>query len=329
MLRKLWFGALCVCPLLAVAQMPTPIPAPTAETEAKAEPEVDASQTIPVDPQLIAEEKEVLTRSRFACEENGGESSAKGKSPFANFGRNADRYAISNAACGMSLHKAMFVLPATYSSDYPASETELIFQISAKQSLFGTNIFFGYTQRSFWQVYDSQRSRPFRETDYNPELFYRWIAGSPKWLGWGADIGIEHESNGQDVPDSRSWNRIYFAPFRAKGKTGLYLKTWFRLPEDEKETPDDPKGDDNPDIDDYYGYTELHVQKQIGGQQVISGMVRANPATGKGAINLNYTIPSKSGYLFYQVYLWHGYGESLLDYNDSVTRIGIGVALAR
>lgn len=328
MLRKFWFGALCACPLLAMAQMPTLVPAPTPAAEAAA----DSDPTIPVDPQLAAEQQKVLTRSRFACEENkgdAGEGRSTSKNVFANFSRNADRYTISNAACGLSLHKAMFVLPATYSPDYPSSETELIFQISAKQSLFGTNIFVGYTQRSFWQVYDSQRSRPFRETNYNPELFYRWIALDPDWLGWGADVGIEHESNGQDIPDSRSWNRIYFAPFRAKGKTGVYLKTWFRLPEDDKETPDDPKGDDNPDIDDYYGYTELHVQKQIGRQQLISGMFRINPATGKGALNLNYTIPSNDGYLFYQVYLWHGYGESLLDYNDSVTRIGFGVALAR
>ena len=34
------------------------------------------------------------------------------------------------------------------------------------------------------------------------------------------------------------------------------------------------------------------------------------------------------GDLFWNVYLWHGYGESLTDYNDSVTRIGVGFALS-
>jgi phospholipase A1 len=205
----------------------------------------------------------------------------------------------------------------------------MIFQISAKQRLFGTNFYFGYSQRSFWHVYDGDQSRPFRETDYNPELFYRWKPDPQRYGQWGADIGVEHESNGQEVPLSRSWNRIYLAPFRAKGKSLLYVKAWLRIPEAEKETPDDPEGDDNPDIEDHYGYGEVHFQRQIGKGHVIHAMARANPATGHGALNVNLTIPLRDGYGFYHVYLWQGYGESLLDYDDSVTRIGIGFALAR
>ncbi len=248
---------------------------------------------------------------------------------FARLRGDPEGYSIVSVSKGLSTHKPMFFLPATWSGDYDGKQTEVIFAISAKTQLFGTPFYFGYSQRSFWQVYDSDRSRPFRETDYNPELFYRWAPDPKDWHYWGADVGIEHESNGQDVPLSRSWNRVYVAPFRAKGKSLFYLKAWYRIPENEKETPDDPKGDDNPDIEDHYGYGEVHFQRQIGKGQVIHTMVRMNPETGHGAINLNYTIPSKDGSLFYQLYVWQGYGESLLDYDDSVTRVGLGVAFSR
>jgi phospholipase A1 len=244
-------------------------------------------------------------------------------------GDDPDAYSIVSAASGLSTHKPMFILPATYSSKYDGKQTEVIFAISAKVQLFSTPFYFAYSQKSFWQVYDSAHSRPFRETDYNPELFYRWTPDPKVWHYWGADVGVEHESNGQDVPDSRSWNRVYVAPFHAEGTSLWYIKAWYRIPEDKKKSPEDANGDDNPDIEDHYGYGEVHWQQQIGGRQVIHTMVRMNPETGHGALNINYTIPSRDGSLFYQVYLWQGYGESLLDYDRSITRIGVGVAFSR
>lgn len=244
-------------------------------------------------------------------------------------GEDPNAYSIVSVSKGLSTHKPMYMLPVSYSPDYSGAQTEMIFAISAKVQLFSTPFYFGYSQRSFWQVYDSDRSRPFRETDYNPELFYRWTPDPKRWHYWGADLGAEHESNGQDVPDSRSWNRLYIAPFHAQGKSLWYLKAWYRLPEDKKETPDDPKGDDNPDIEDQYGYGEIHWQRQLGRRQALHTMVRMNPETGHGALNINYTIPSRDGSVFYQLYVWQGYGESLLDYNRSITRVGLGLAFSR
>ena len=56
--------------------------------------------------------------------------------------------------------------------------TELKFQLSLKtkvaEDLFGTSadMWFGYTQESHWQVYNEDNSRPFRATDYQPEITY-------------------------------------------------------------------------------------------------------------------------------------------------------------
>lgn len=248
---------------------------------------------------------------------------------FENFHQEPDTYSITSVARGLSTHRPMYVLPYTYSSAYDGRHTEVAFQISAKQKLFGTNFYFGYTQRSFWQLYNSKESSPFRETDYNPELFYRWTP-QIAWLNhWGADAGLEHESNGKGLPDSRSWNRLYIAPFQAKGKYLVYLKFWYRLPEKAKTGPTDAEGDDNPDIERYYGHAEFQVQRQFFDNHLAHLILRANPATGKGSVSFNYSIPSSDGSLFYCLNFFSGYGETLIDYNRAITRVGIGVMMTR
>ncbi len=249
---------------------------------------------------------------------------------FVSLARDLDLFTLINDRPGLSFHKPMYVWPFTYSPEHSGQDTELIFQVSLKQRLFARNLFFGYTQRSFWQVYNSDDSRPFRETNYNPELFYRWKPGYPACVGCGLDIGIDHESNGQEVRDSRSWNRAILAAYTESEKTLIHLRLWYRIPESAKETPDDPEGDDNPDIDDYYGYGELRVQRHLNGDRrhMAGMMLRGNPATGKGAVQLSYSLPLGDD-AFWSLNLWHGYGESLIDYNNSITRLSFGVMLAR
>ncbi len=231
--------------------------------------------------------------------------------------------------CDVDWHKPIFILPYSYSRDYESSQTEVLFAVSAKLRPLGPPLYFAYSQRSFWSLYDSERSRPFRETVFNPEVFYRWIPKSATQdLNWGFDGGYEHESNGQDIPESRSWDRLYIAPFIERGGTALQAKFWYRLPEDDKKDENDPGGDDNPDIDRYLGYGEIHLFRQINRDRRLNAMFRYNPATGYGALRIEHLDRLGDGDLFWNVYLWHGYGESLTDYNDSVTRIGVGFALS-
>lgn len=240
-----------------------------------------------------------------------------------------DQWSLISAAGGLSLHKPIYIYPLTYSPQYEGHEADFIFQFSAKHRV-GRSFYFAYTQRSFWQVWDSDDSRPFRDTNYNPEIFYRWRPKAPELANYGIDFGLfEHESNGRSIPESRSWNRSYAALFLTRGRSLYYLKLWYRWPDGDKTSPTDPKGDDNPQIYRYYGYGELHFARQLGDQQQIAGMVRGNPATGKGAISLTYSRPNSDRTLFYSASLWHGYGETLLDYDRSTTRIMLGVMLSR
>jgi len=96
-------------------------------------------------------------------------------------------------------------------------DDQVKFQISAKFNLLypaNTGIYFGYTQRSLWYLYES--SSPFVETNFMPEGFYR--LDSKNNIFGDADLGvidfiqlspIFHMSNGKDGLDSRGMNTYY------------------------------------------------------------------------------------------------------------------------
>ena len=98
-----------------------------------------------------------------------------------------------------------------------SEEDQVKFQFSAKYNIFypfNSGIYFGYTQRSYWRIYDD--SSPFVETNYMPEAFYRFESGNNMFKDYvipGVDYiqasPIEHKSNGRDMEDSRSINRYY------------------------------------------------------------------------------------------------------------------------
>ncbi len=241
-----------------------------------------------------------------------------------------ENFQFTRTASGLSLHKEMFMLPVTISNEYDGDRTEAVFQISAKHRVFGTKFYFGYTQISFWQSYDSDNSAPFRETNYNPELFYR-TDRFDFWSGRvGADIGGEHESNGQIPPVSRSWNLLYAAPYYYNSSLLVYLKLRYRIPEEEKKFPNDAEGDDNPDITDYLGYSDLKLFYILPWNHSIHIILRGNLNTGKGGVVVNYSwLLPKGKFSYLCIRISHGYGESLVDYNRKLTRIGFGIMFAR
>ena len=241
-------------------------------------------------------------------------------------------------------HKPNYILPAAYNAagykpdlfreqydndTLELDDTEAQFQVSIKAplaiDLFGKfDIYAAYTNRSFWQYYNSDLSAPFRETNHEPEL---WAKFSPRWefLGFtnsANDVGIVHQSNGQGGVLSRSWNRIYANFVIERGNLALALKPWYRLPEDKKD-------DDNPDITDYLGHYEFRMAYKMG-RHVFSAMSRNNLESGfsKGAVELGWSFPlGDFPYLKGYVQYFGGYGESMIDYDNYTNRIGIGFSL--
>lgn len=247
----------------------------------------------------------------------------------------------------LTAHKQNYILPYTYTKENnPIYDTtgglnlaekneEAKFQLSIKIPIIESDIFvegdsldFGFTLKSFWQVYNHEYSAPFRETNYNPEIFYTMpIKFRPDGADTAIRFGVEHESNGRTQLLSRSWNRAYAQFFYAKDNYLLSLKPWYRIPEDKKKSPGDPDGDDNPDIDDYMGNFELTGVATYSKFE-FSTLIRNNlRGDNKGAIELGMSFPfcfdgcnRIRGYIQY----FNGYGESLIDYNHRIERLGIG-----
>ena len=208
-------------------------------------------------------------------------------------------------------------------------ETELKFQISLKtkvaEDLFDSSadLWFGYTQESHWQVYNEDNSRPFRATDYQPEIFLTQpvtadlpFGGRLRMLGAGAI----HHSNGQDDPLSRSWNRAYLMAGAEWGKLSVVPRIWARV------NNESSSSEDNPDIEDYMGYGDVKFSYDLPDRQSLSGTLRYNPSTNKGAAQLDYIYPLTENVNGY-VQLFQGYGESIIDYNHENTSIGFGIVL--
>lgn len=211
---------------------------------------------------------------------------------------------------------------------------EIKFQISLKFSLLDEvfteqdEIYFGFTVLSLWQTFNKDSSAPFRETNYEPEIF--WIAPI-EWNPFDLDaglmsVGISHQSNGRGGSLSRSWNRVYAQLMWEKGRRVYSIKPWLRLPEDDKTNPQDPDGDDNPDISKYMGHIEAAMVYRDEGHE-LSLLLRNNfRSENKGAIELGWTFPFWRGMRGYAQY-FNGYGESLIDYDAHIERLGVGILL--
>lgn len=262
------------------------------------------------------------------------EISALSDSPLRISSRPIPGFTAVQRGKGLSFHKPNYVQPLTWSPEYQGDESEAVFQISLKQRFLVNNLYFAYTQKSMWQAINRQDSAPFRETNYNPEIFLRLLPGDDllrRWHldHWGFDMGFEHESNGRSLPESRSQNRAYLAAFRPGGDTLWYFRAWYRLPEDPKSGSLDPRGDDNPRIDDYLGYGEAAWLHHFPRGRLLLARVRGNTRTGKGSVELNLSRPSSDGDVFYLLSVFNGYGETLIDHDSSITRIGIGLMFNR
>lgn len=224
-------------------------------------------------------------------------------------------------------------------------ETEAKFQLSFKTEVVrrtpidfapvnalgvsGLRVWAAYTQQSSWQFYNTRNSRPFRETDYEPELiatFDRNVGSAGLKL---VNIGMVHQSNGRADPLSRSWNRAY-----AQGgwewpsyRLSLLARVWSRL--------DGGSNDDNPNILKYMGHGDLVGHWEHGDNcssdesrkscQTVRILVRPNP--GRSFVQIDWATGWGVELARFHIQVTSGYGESLIDYNFAQTTFGFGISI--
>lgn len=250
--------------------------------------------------------------------------------------------AVRDNPFGIIAHRANYLQPYNYNMrpndlglyGYDLQRAEVKFQFSFKfpigKPLWDDRVqFYGaYTNQSWWQAYNRDASAPFRETNHEPEIFAT-IRTDLSLFGFDSAFikaGISHQSNGQSGLRSRSWNRIYAGLILEKERWVVGIKPWIRLPEDPKTSPTDPKGDDNPDIEDFTGHYEIAVFRRFNHKHSLTALMRHNFRSHKGAIQLGYSYPLNKRFKGY-IELFDGYAESLIDYNHRNTRIGVGIQL--
>lgn len=207
---------------------------------------------------------------------------------------------------------------------YQNLETEFqisfFFPISRNVARSKWDFLFAYNHHAWWQIYNSNWSRPFRETNYTPEVFFRHVSKKnlKEILGFkvlGYDAGYVHQSNGQIEALSRSWDRIFLRTHLLGTKYSLIVTGWIRLPENKTQ-------DDNSDIFDYMGTGEIHLQKFAG----IHTYEIIMPLAIKPGIELRYSYPWQDNLRWF-VNFRSGYGHSLIEYDQQITRVGLGITL--
>jgi len=248
----------------------------------------------------------------------------------------------------LSPYKPVYVLFGNYTNHInqsPYSETqpkppampadlnnvELKFQFSTKikvaQNILGEqlggDIWLRYTQTSRWQVYNTLLSRPFRETNYEPEALF--VMPTPYHIfglhGVYVGIGINHQSNGRSNPHSRSWNRVFLEAGLETPNLNIVLRPWWRLQEPFEI-------DDNPGIENFIGRGEIMIACNYG-RHSISAIARHSLKFKElqgGGFELDYAVKMYN-YLKLHAQVYHGYGESMIDFNHFQTTIGLGLSL--
>ncbi|WP_244816078.1 phospholipase A [Caballeronia sp. Lep1P3] len=251
----------------------------------------------------------------------------------------ADTAAVPTTTIDTMLSGRFSTFEPIYFADGRNGDNLAKFQFSFKYRLhlpddprsrgFLDNLYFAYTQTSIWNL--SAPSAPFRDTSYQPQLFYYvqdtgWK--SPLFTRMGVAAGIGHESNGRSGAESRAINIAFVRPTWDFGDLGgnhltLSPKFYYYLSKS-----------GNEDIADYRGYVDFLVKYGSPDAWQLATTLRKGTKHWYGSVDTQLTYPlakligsAWGGYLW--VGYFNGYGEDILDYNQRhhwIARIGYSIA---
>lgn len=231
-----------------------------------------------------------------------------------NFGLYKDNYFVFGPSIGPKPTKA---------------NTNVKFQISIQQKLtnstlpWGTYLYLFYTQKVFWNVLE--RSMPMTDLNFNPGIglakpLFSKVDG--RYLGKLALV-IEHESNGRDGVESRSWNRITFSANVLIDKNLMaFAKLWIPIVD----------GENNRDILKYNGVWQggwqyLNNNRRFGVSLLLTKRLNWKVFDFNTVVEVKYRFFRNDNQYFFAQY-YNGYGEGLLDYNKFHSQLRVGICLS-
>lgn len=205
------------------------------------------------------------------------------------------------------------------------SNTNIKFQISIAQRLTnatlpgGTYLYLFYSQKCFWNVLEN--SMPMTDLNFNPGIgLTKPLFVKNRYIG-KASLILEHESNGRDSIQSRSWNKVSFAAnIIIDPNLMVSGKVWIPIID----------GENNRDILKYCGIYQVSVQASTDNRK-FTGSVTLVKRQGwnlnyNTIVELAYRWSTKANqYLFLQYY--NGYGEGLLDYKVFKSQLRVGIVI--
>lgn len=249
-----------------------------------------------------------------------------------------DQWGIKDTKSYMALypHKAVYIMPYYYSFSTPdvgKLRAETKFQFSFKLlidreffSPYG-RLYFGYTQTSWFQNYNAEDSRPFRDVDYQPEVFYSYERGV-RFLGGelkSISFGLVHTSNGERELRSRTQNRLLldvkWEHTLGRGVMGVQMGAWVYIG-----THLPGFIHDNRDLSKFRGYNDLRLYYKDDRHLVEAYMRPGISLAYYPFFELGYTLRITRNMGLYMQYV-NGYGDNMYEYNLKSQRLGIGFSL--
>ena len=231
-----------------------------------------------------------------------------------NFGAYKDNYFIFGTAIGPKPTR---------------QNTNVKFQVSIQHKLtkstlpWGTYLYLFYTQKVFWNVLED--SMPMTDLNFNPGIGLAkplFSKTDGRYLG-KVMLVLEHESNGRDGAESRSWNRVTLgANLLLDRNIMVHAKLWAPIID----------GCHNRDILRYCGVYQAGLQvmsndRRFSASVLLTKRCRWNIFAFNTTVELKYNLFKRDNqYLFLQYY--NGYGEGLLDYNKFHSQMRIGICLS-
>lgn len=224
------------------------------------------------------------------------------------------------------LYKDNYFIFGTAVGQRPTKENSNIkFQLSIAQRLtrstlpWHTYLFLFYSQKCFWNVLEN--SMPMTDLNFNPGIgLTKPLFVKDRFVG-KLTLLLEHESNGRDGLESRSWNKVSLAAnVMIDPNFTVHGKFWIPIID----------GQNNKDILDYCGIyqigTSLTTYNKRFGMSVILTKRRGWKLNYNTTVELNYRLfKGENQYLFLQYY--NGYGEGLLAFKEFHSQLRVGIVI--